>query len=93
MLHPPDQVDLAHCDHLTHPHIYGPRLSEIGLSGCSRLTDAAVEELCGGCPALRRLNICGCLQLRKPQIESKSLETLNCELLPLDIVASARRAR
>ena len=52
-----EKVDLAHCDHLTAPHIYGPRLTEIGLAGCSRLGDAALEELCGGCPALRRLNI------------------------------------
>jgi len=87
-----EKVDLAHCDHLTAPHIYGPHLTEIGLAGCSRLGDAALEELCGGCPALRRLNICGCLQLRSPRIESRSLEALNCELLPPEIVASARRA-
>jgi hypothetical protein len=70
-----EKVDLAHCDHLTAPHIYGPHLTEIGLAGCSRLGDAALEELCGGCPALRRLNICGCLQLRSPRIESRSLGT------------------
>ena len=88
-----EKVDLGHCDHLTAPHIYGPHLAEINLSGCSRLGDAALEELCGGCPSLRRLNICGCLQLRSPRIESRSLETLNCELLPPEIVASARAAR
>ena len=68
---------MAHCEQLTHPHIYGPHLNDISLAGCARLTDASVEESCSASPSLLRLNICGCVGLRRPQIASSSLEVLN----------------
>lgn len=82
------QVDMAHCEQLTHPHIYGPHLNDISLAGCARLTDASVEESCSASPSLLRLNICGCVGLRRPQIASSSLEILNCQHLPVEIAAS-----
>ena len=82
------QVDMAHCEQLTHPHIYGPHLNDVSLAGCARLTDASVEESCSASPSLLRLNICGCVSLRRPQIASSSLEVLNCQHLPVEIAAS-----